>query len=266
LPAKEIISSSAFESEIALIIKDNSDHIRKELAGIRRIMSYDLTPKPSQFIYDTYYDTGEKLLRGRKTTLRIRKIDGALLVSTKSDIRRIARNIIRRREIERPWSYDSIRLVATTLKLKTPTVSVSQFQSVPVSNTLATMGLEVIQERRTQREARNIVASRRTPVSTLAEFAIDHVTYTFGKITVELSEIEIEAKAPRSLSPVREVADTLVSKYGPYVQQWFHGKFVTGLAIQSLVKTKALQSYMLNGELAPGAFELIESAIGSGEF
>jgi inorganic triphosphatase YgiF len=266
VPAKEVVSSRAFESEIALIIKDNSDHIRTDLAGTRHVLEYDLKPKPSQVIQDRYYDTKGNFLRQKRITLRIRRIDGTLLLSTKSDIRRTAGNIIQRREIERPWSHNSIRMLARNLNLKSPTMSVSKFQTVPVSKTLATMGLEVIQERRTQREPRDIVNRSKAPVSILAELAIDYVTYVFGDIRVGLSEIEVEAKAPRSLSKVRNIADALVSKYRPSLQQWFHGKFLTGLAIQRLLKTRALQNYLVNGDLGPKAFKIIDRSIQSRGF
>ena len=47
---------------------------------------YDLKSKPSQVIQDTYYDTKERILRERRITLRIRRMDDTLLLSTKSDI------------------------------------------------------------------------------------------------------------------------------------------------------------------------------------
>jgi inorganic triphosphatase YgiF len=260
------MSSGIFESEIALIIKDDADRIRKELAGFRQILGYGLRPKPYRIIYDTYYDTRENFLRQRKISLRTRRLGGTLLISTKSDIRRIAGNIIQRREMERPWSYDSVRLLVRNLKLKTPTMSVSRFQSIPVSRALAAMGLDVIQERRTRREARDVVRRGKSPTSILAELAIDKVTYTLEDIKVELSEVEVEAKSARSLPIVREIAGALVSKYQPSLQQWFHGKFVTGLAIRKLLQTKALQSYLVNGDLELKAFELIDQAIRSRGF
>jgi inorganic triphosphatase YgiF len=137
LSSKDRLSPAAFESEIALIIKDDADHTRKELAKLRDILEYELKPKPPRIIYDTYYDTPEDSLRQRKTSLRTRKLAGNLMISTKSDVRRIAGTIIRRREIELPWSYDSIRLLAKILKLTIPKSSVSQFQRIPASGTLA---------------------------------------------------------------------------------------------------------------------------------
>jgi len=236
------------------------------LAGLRQILEYDLRPKPPLVIYDTYYDTREKSLRRRKISLRTRRLRGTLLITTKSDIRRISGNVIRRRETELPWSYDSVRLLARTLELKTPPMSLSRFQSTPPSKTLKAVGLEVIQERRTRRETRDVVGRSENPTSRLAELAIDNVTYTFQDVKVGFSEVEVEAKSPGGLANVQAIANALVSKYQPLLQQWFHGKFVTGLAIGKLLKIDGLQSYLVKGNLGPKAFEIVERTIRAREF
>jgi len=188
------------------------------------------------------------------------------LISTKSDVRRISGNVIRRSETELPWSYDSVRLLARTLELKTPSTSLSRFQSIPPSRTLKALGLHVIQERRTRREARDVVGQSENPVSTLAELAIDRVTYSFQDVKVGFSEIELEAKSPGGLVIVKTIANTLVSKYQPLLQQWFHGKFVTGLAIGKLLKIDGLQSYLVKGNLGPKAFKVVERTIRARRF
>jgi inorganic triphosphatase YgiF len=266
LSSKQTKSLGAFESEIALIIKDDSDQFRRKLANLRKILQYDLKLKPVQIIYDTYYDTPENTLRQRKISLRTRKLRSTLLVSTKSDIRKIAGNIIRRREMELPWSYNSVRLLARTLTLKTPLMPISRFRRIPVNEALASIGLEIIQQRRTRREARNVVKRGKTPASILAEMAIDKVIYTFKNTKVGLSEVEIEAKSPKGLATVQDIANALVSKYHLNLRQWFHGKFVTGLAIGKLLETKQFHSYILNGDLRPEAFELIDRTVKSGRF
>jgi len=68
------------------------------------------------------------------------------------------------------------------------------------------MGLEIIQERRTRREARNVVRKGKTPALVLAELAIDRVIYTFKDTKLGLSEVEVEAKSSRSLATVRDIA------------------------------------------------------------
>src|SRR5260370_33472130 len=179
LPPKGSRSSNAFESEIPFLIKDDSEHVRKDLAGIRHLLEYDLRPKPPRILHDTYYDTREDSLRRRRITLRTRRLGDTLLISSKSDIRRISGNIIRRREIELPWAYDSVRLLAKNLKLNTTAMSTSLVQRIPVYRTLAEMGLHVIQERRTRRVARDIVKRDRSPTSILSDDQIDSETYTF---------------------------------------------------------------------------------------
>lgn len=266
LSARGTIQPSNFESEIALVIRDDTDHTRRELVGLRQILEYDLRPKRLRIIRDTYYDTSENSLRGRKISLRTRSLGGTMLISTKSDIRRVSGNVTRRRETELLWSYDSVRLIARNLRLKNPTVSVSRFRSLPASRTLASMGLNVIQERRTRREARDVVERGRIPTSTLAELAIDRVTYDFQGIKVGLSEVEVEAKSPGNLANVQEIAKTLISRYQPFLQQWFHGKFVTGLAIGRLLKIKAFQGHLVKGNLGQNAFEVIERTIRSRGF
>lgn len=102
--------------------------------------------------------------------------------------------------------------------------------------------------------------------SILAELAIDMVTYTFNDIKVGLSMVEVEAKSTGSLTSVQEIARALVLRYRPSVQQWFHGKFVTGLAIRKLLETKAFRGYLVNSSLGPEAFKPIERAIRSRRF
>ncbi len=145
-------------------------------------------------------------------------------------------------------------------------MSVSRFQNIPPSRTLKALGLQVIQERRTRREARDVVGRSEYPTSRLAELAIDKVTYTFQDVTVGFSEVEVEAKSPRGLAIVQAIANTLVSKYQPLLQQWSHGKFVTGLAIGKLLKIDGLQSYLVKGDLGPKAFEVVDRTIRARRF
>ena len=257
-------TSGAFEFEIPLVIKSDTEHIRKNLSSIRHLLDYDLRSKPARIIHDTYYDTRDDSLRQRKITLRIRKLGGTLLISSKSDIRRVSGHMVRRREIELPWTYDSVRMLARNLQLKTPEVSRSDFDRASASKTLAAMGLDAIQERRTRRVARDIVRRGSGPTLILAELAIDRVTYTFKRVKVRLSEIEIEAKSRGGISVARKVAGHLLSKYQPLLQGWPHGKFVTGLAIGRLMETKTFGHLLKNGALKPGAFQLIDRTIRSG--
>ncbi len=91
LTHKRVEIPRLFESEIALVIRDNGEHIAKELAGITSILEYDLKSRPPQEIHDIYYDTKQGSLRNKQINLRVRKIDNALLLSSKSNPRRIGK-------------------------------------------------------------------------------------------------------------------------------------------------------------------------------
>jgi len=145
-------------------------------------------------------------------------------------------------------------------------MSLSRFQSILPSRTLKDLGLQVIQERRTRREARDVVRQNENPVSPLAELAIDRVTYSFQDVKVGFSEVEVEAKSPGAVAIVQAIANTLVSKYQPFLQQWIHGKFVTGLAIGKLLKIDGFQSYLVKGNLGPKAVEVVDRTIRARRF
>lgn len=232
--------------------------------GLRQILEFDLRPKPPRIIRDTYYDTSENSLRRRRISFRTRQLGGNVLISTKSDIQKISGNVIRRREIELPWSLDSVRLLARTLKLKSLNMSISGFRRNPPSGTLASIGLIVIQERRTRRETRDVVNRGKIPRLTLAELAVDRVTYYFQDVKVGFSEVEVEAKSSGSLPIVQQIASSLITMHRPMLQQWFHGKFVTGLAIEKLLKIEALHRLLVKRNLGPRAIDLIDRTIRSG--
>ncbi len=106
LTHKRVEIPRLFESEIAFVIRDNEEHIAKELARITSILEYDLKSKPPQEIHDTYYDTKQGSLRNKQINLRVRKIDNALLLSTKSNPRRIGKGT-RREEMDN--TFEDIR-------------------------------------------------------------------------------------------------------------------------------------------------------------
>jgi len=265
LTHKRVEIPRLFESEIALVIRDNGEHIAKELAGITSILEYDLKSRPPQEIHDIYYDTKQGSLRNKQINLRVRKIDNALLLSTKSNPRRIGKGT-RREEMELPWSPQSLVQMTQDLKLRMPRVGISQFFATTPSKIFATIGLYMIQERITKRETREINSRAKPQSSPLAELAIDEVTFLLEESKVRFFEVEIEAKAAGFFPRVQEIADALVSFYPGFVEEWIHGKFVTGLAIRRLLKTGGLRAYLDHDRLRPEAFHLIDQSIRLGRF
>jgi CYTH domain len=257
--AKGRIESGPFESEVAFLITDKGDDIAKDIAGLTSILEYDLRPRPIHRIRDTYYDTRLGLLRKKGTGLRIRRIDGNLLVSMKSNPQRMQGEGVRRIEIEAPWSPLTLAMVQEMLK-NSPSKGNPHFSARSPDDAFASMGLVITQERTTRRTVRDIIRHDRPTSAPIAELGIDTVTF-LCEPKVRIFEVEIEAKGDRSLRRVQEIAETIQSAYSGFLREWPYGKLATGLAIQQLLKSGVLQSYLKHGRLEAGAFPVIEKSI-----
>ena len=254
------------ELESVLIVTENPPTVLKQIAGLRSILNFHLKPKPVRLIRDTYFDKTDGSLRKRRVNLRIRQIDGTVLVSVKSRAR-ITRGGIQRREMELAWSNSALATIVKQLKLESPSLSPnSQSSHVEPAQLLASIGMQIIQERQTKRQARDITSELEPDDSVLAELAIDHVTYHFENHNVSIFELEVEAKAKGSSSTVRDVTETLLSTYQPALQKWSHGKFVTGDAIERLLRAGSLQNYLDDNGLKPAGLDAIDNAIRSRRF
>ncbi len=252
------------ELEAVLIVRESSETVLKRIAGLRSILNYRLEPKPVKMIRDTYFDTPDGSLQKKRTNLRIREINGTLFISVKSSSRTTQSGGIQRKETELPWSSNTIQTITRKLKLKpSPRRAISESTEARPAESLFEMGLQIIQERQTRREARDITSGFEMTGLALAELAIDQVTYHFQDQQVSLLEIEVEAKAESSVSVIRDVTEDLLSMFGPALRRWMHGKFVTGKAIEMLLQAGTLQPYFEDSSLKPEAFDAIDNLIRS---
>jgi len=246
------------EVEVVLIIQRDFDAVLNQLASLRSILNYRLEPGPSKTIRDTYFDTADQHFRKQGTNVRIREIDGAFFISTKWGARRTLRGATLRREVEVPWSGLALQSLIKDLKLEVGRGSPwNQFSEPAPTESMKAIGLHVIQDRKTKREVRNI-SSKSKPTLALAELAIDQVTYHIGTHKASIIEVEVEEKAKKSSSVVRDVTKALLHAYQPALQKWPHGKFVTGLAIQRLLETESANNLLDHDRLLPEAFNRID--------
>ena len=250
-----------FESEIALAIWDKAEDVAEDVAGLTSILEYDLRPGRSHRITDTYYDTVRGSLRTQRITCRVRRIDGRLYLSTKSDPTQIIGKGIRRREIEVPWSRPSLLYILRELKLKPLDSRITEFAKLTPSRVFAASGLVRTQRRLTKRQTRDVLLHRKRGARSFAELDIDDVTYQLNGRRIRLLELEIEAKARRALPRIRRITDELESLYPDSLREWAHGKFVTGLAIQRLLTQGRLQNLLHHDLLTPDAFVAIDHTI-----
>jgi len=246
-----------------LIIKGDVDAVLKELADLRSILNYRLEPGQSKTIHDRYFDTIDRRLRKRGANLRIREIDGSLFISVKSHTRRTLRGATARREIEVPWSKQNLLSLIKDLELEADLALLErQFSDADPLAAMEATGLQLVQDRETRREVRN-VSSVRKPDLELAELAIDRVTYHIGNYNISIFEVEVEEKAKGSSSVTSDLTKALLQAYQPSLQKWSHGKFVTGLAIQRLLETEPADNLLDQDRLKPEALGTIDRALRS---
>ena len=251
------------EVEAVLIIKGDVDAVLKELAGLRSILNYRLEPGESKTIHDRYFDTIDRRLRKRGANLRIREMDGSLFISVKSHTRRTLRGATARREIEVPWSKQNLLSLIKDLELEADlALPERQFSDADPLAAMEATGLQLVQDRETRREVRD-VSSVRKPDLVLAELAIDRVTYHIGNHNISIFEVEVEEKAKGSSSVISDVTKALLQAYQPSLQKWSHGKFVTGLAIQRLLETEPADNLLGQDRLKPEALGTIDRALRS---
>ncbi len=251
------------EVEAVLIIKGDVDAVLKELADLRSILNYRLEPGQSKTIHDRYFDTIDRRLRKRGANLRIREIDGSLFISVKSHTRRTLRGATARREIEVPWSKQNLLSLIKDLELEADlALPERQFSDADPLAAMEATGLQLVQDRETRREVRN-VSSVRKPDLVLAELAIDRVTYHIGNHNISIFEVEVEEKAKGSSSVISDLTKALLQAYQPSLQKWSHGKFVTGLAIQRLLETEPADNLLGQDRLKPEALGTIDRALRS---
>ena len=255
--------SGKIETEIALIIRSCTLQNVRRIANLSSVLDYDLKRRGSVAIHDTYFDTNSKYFTRNLISFRVRRYRDEMILSVKSSPQRLVGGGASRIEIEQPWSHKSLVRIARKLGLEPPSRELFQRSAGSPSRVLAAAGLEIIQERLTRRKSRDLVAFRRGEPSLFAEMSIDDVTYIFAKGPVRFLEVEIEAKTAGALPKIRRVVNCLLSEF-PALQRWAHGKFVTGVAIEKILRKRSLSDLTRNGMLRAGAFRLIDRTVRAG--
>ena len=252
-----------FESEIALLITGNGEKISRDFARMNSILQFTLKQKPLERIHDTYYDTADESLRKQQIVLRLRRMNQRLFITLKANPKKLKGEGIQRTEVELPWSKISLARITRMLGSSTSRISPREFSTLPPARILAGWGLRRVQERRTSRRVRDVVSKDRPQGPPLAELAIDDTTFIFRNSRIRLFELELEAKTTGSFRSMQRIAKAIVAMYPNFIMYWPYGKFVTGLAIQRLLKTRELKSYIKQNRLRKEAFPLIRREINS---
>jgi len=253
--------SNSREIEASLVIwSETPQAVAARIASLTSIANYRLLPRASQLIHDVYLDTHDRALRLRRLALRAREIGGTCWITFKGPVQPTGwAGGVERFEIEVPWSEQAQAMVVEELEARGVNLlkPEGKFDDVHPLDVLADLGMEVVQDRQTSRQLRDIVAVEQAGL-VIAELAIDSVVFHFKDRNVRYHEIEVEAKAEGGVTAVEVVIENLITMIGSALRPWDYGKLATGKAIEELLKIGALQGLLdMEDSLKPAAFDKI---------
>ncbi|MFQ5637272.1 MAG: CYTH domain-containing protein [bacterium] len=240
-------------------------YVIAEIADVSQIADYRLKPAPEQNLYDLYFDTPSEALKAKKMSLRLREIDEATLLTLKGPSRRTDWGGVNRREIELVWGSENLMRILAELRACDIHLSARGKKHQPTQPPLECLldrGLQVIQDRTTRRQIRNIVAGEGNGEPILAELALDSVVYRFNDAQVKHYEVEIESKNPGGVTAVKDVLEALQSTYKNVLRLWDYSKLATGEAIKKLL-AKFPEERLLDqgGNIRPEGYDRIETML-----
>ncbi|MCX7838938.1 MAG: CYTH domain-containing protein [Anaerolineae bacterium] len=245
--------SALREEEIVLVIcSPRAQQIANAMARMKSVGHYRLASVPPQFIRDVYFDTPTGALRSRRISLRLRIVNEKRLLTFKEALAHETRRVHARVEIEQRWSRATWARMMRELQARGIAIENRMYLPNDPLRTLASAGLQIIQQRVTRRRVRRVLQNRRV----CAELVIDTTTFFFGKQAVHLREVEIEAQGvPTCLD---DLAQRLQAMFAPALQPWY-GKLVTGRTIEALLQRGELQ-HLLDEQhnLTPAALARIK--------
>ncbi len=256
------------ELEVVLLVRsaDPVSTVRR-IADLPSVRGYFLKAGPSKRIHDIYFDTPEGTLGNREMNLRIRDENGNHSVTWKCSRGLLGWRRDERRELELPWSHESLTHVISELersriRLQRP----DHFDLSHPFEAMKSTGLRVLQDRRTSRLVRNIVRPSSGSDEVLAELEIDSVVYHFESHDIELCELEVEAKTRKGRKILEDVKDGLLDLFRGELHSWRWGKLVTGKTIKKMLEKGVLQGLLDGPRLTPEAVERVMKALESQEF
>ena len=265
---RQRMRSSFREIEATLIIwSENPQVVAGQIAGLTSIANYRLLSQNSETIHDLYLDTPNQALQNQKLALRIREIGGSRWVTLKGRSQLTDWGGVERLEIEALWSEDALtRVVKELMDRKIKMLQQRQdFDYDHPMDVMTSLGLEVVQDRRSYRKVRNIVLIGEQSSPVLAELAIDFVVYHFRDQKICHHEVEIEAKVVDGSTVLKTMIESLVAMHGPVLRRWDHSKLATGKAVEKLLSEGALEGLLdINNNLKPIAYDKIDNYLNCG--
>jgi hypothetical protein len=263
------------EIEDSLIIcsndpqKSNGDIAKQITTWQMPDTNYRLLQETSKELYDLYFDTPDLLLQTKKISLRIREVCGKRFITAKLPSGLQTDDDMKRSdtEIEREWSQDDliyvIREIASSDEIKLSGMNQDLDMNQSIHDIMKGIGFEVVQDRYTHREIRNVIWNNNTD-SVLTEMAIDSVIYTIKDNKVNHYNVEVEEKKNNGSNARRIIIEyLLLSSYGSFLRKWKYGKLAIGKGVDRLIKARCLREEEYRN-LSSVTYDKIEKLITAG--
>ncbi|UCD24929.1 MAG: CYTH domain-containing protein [Gemmatimonadota bacterium] len=248
------------EVEAKLVIQSDSPHeIADEIASIGSLGGIALRTVEPVTVRDVYFDTPDRQLESRGLALRVRTIETGRLLTLKGREVKLG-SLVQREELELDWSVDALarihqRLAAQGIDLAAPN---PQGSETDANGVMATMGLVQSQDRSTSRRRRHVVGGAGGDAS-VAELAIDQVTFSIGGRQVFHYEVEVELEASNDVKRVEDLIVSLRERW-PTLKVWHYSKYATGEAIRVLLEQESFPHEVgPGGKLSTEFYERVES-------
>ena len=246
---------------ILLITSPDPESVITRVANKGSIGDYKLTAEPARILHDIYLDTPDHHLGSKRINLRVRGSGRSFWITMKVSPGLLTMRRHERLEIEIPWSSESLSQIVGIVagkgvRLIAPSSLDPTMSQVDV---MKRMGLQVLQDRKTERVPRNVLENDGQG-EVLAELDIDSVLYHFPAREVRLFELELEAKSPKGRKILRDLNNKLLRDFAPELRPWRYGKLVTGEKIERLLRKGDLDNFIDGSRLKPEGYERVERA------
>jgi inorganic triphosphatase YgiF len=250
-----------FETTL-LIASYRADIVMEKLSAMNTIGPFEILPKRSLFIHDSYFDTSDRSLMKKGIALRNRNIGQTNLLCMKGSEHINEWGGIRRLEIEEEWSEKVLEKILQTQDHISFDTDNTVFDEADPIKTLECLGLYSIQDRQTTRIVRDIIDPGGKSQGLCAEMALDRVLYRFGNSKFNHFEVEIEAKIREGEEHIKTIVTLLKTKFPGELKRWDHNKLITGYAIEELLQKGDLAAYSQhNNMIDQTGYEKIASFI-----
>lgn len=208
------------------------DAFLDEVSRLPALAGLILGPPADHLLHDTYWELGDNVLRARKLSLRLRRIDDHLVFTVKGGTSS-SHGLFSRYELEVPVTPANWLDVHAVLVSEGADLGPARTDGQPTA-WLAAAGLHLTQDRTTRRTVRYAFPATDDAESIaepIAEMALDRTRFDFGTISVEYREIEIEQLRGDEAVP-RALGTALLERFPDRLEWSTMGKYSRGLAIE----------------------------------